>query len=64
MSNNPSFCSVCDHNVLPGVACDGQPEECPYHVEHPAKPVAQNSYAVITDSMTGIHDSDAVKGVD
>ncbi len=23
------YCSVCDHEVVDGVACDGKPEECP-----------------------------------
>lgn len=23
------YCTVCDHGVVDGVACDGKPEECP-----------------------------------
>jgi hypothetical protein len=26
-------CEVCDHELVHGVACDGQFEECPYLVE-------------------------------
>ena len=31
MSAHPKevYCTVCDHGVVDGVACDGKPEECP-----------------------------------
>ena len=25
-----SVCVVCDHEIVQGVACDWQPEDCPY----------------------------------
>ncbi|MGD2082669.1 MAG: hypothetical protein PVF91_06875 [Chromatiales bacterium] len=25
-------CNICDHQMVPGVACDGQFEECPHHL--------------------------------
>ena len=25
------YCTVCDHGVIDGVACDGKPEECPFN---------------------------------
>lgn len=26
------YCTVCDHCVVKGVACDGRPEECPLKI--------------------------------
>jgi hypothetical protein len=28
------YCTVCDHGVVDGVACDGMPEECPLNAVH------------------------------
>lgn len=34
MSAQPKavYCTVCDHGVVDGVACDGKPEECPLKI--------------------------------
>jgi len=64
MSQENAFCSVCDHKIVPGVACDGQPEECPYHKEHPAKHHRTSAFAVTVDSMTGESATDAVRSID
>ena len=29
------ICNICDHQMVPGVACDGQFEECPHHTGQP-----------------------------
>lgn len=64
MSQQQTFCSVCDHQIIAGVACDGQPDECPYHAEHSVKRHQAVSFAAIIDSVTGSREIDAVKGID
>lgn len=65
MSKEADFCTVCDHKIIPGVACDGQPEECPFHAVHHNNAHRQESrYATVVDSMIGDKDLDTVKGID
>jgi hypothetical protein len=65
MSPESIFCTVCDHNIVTGTACDGQPEECPYHTG-PNRKVARNinNYAATVDRMIGSSDVAVVKGID
>ena len=64
MSNQTAFCSVCDHQIVPGVACDGQPGECPAHVYHYKQARKIGNYAVTIDNVTGCKERVAVKGID
>jgi len=59
------YCDVCDHRIVPGVACDGQPSECP-HQDHPLLS-ADTRHTVIpvravTVALPG--EFDAVRGID
>jgi len=63
MSHEQAFCSVCDHQIIPGVACDGMPEECPNHLAHTRKPTQAGRFAVALDSMRGEQDFDSVKSI-
>ncbi len=64
MSLKQTYCAVCDHEVVPGVACDGQPDECPYHVAHVEKQHQKSSFAATVDSMTGEKNTESVKAID
>lgn len=64
MSQEPEYCTVCDHKIVPGVACDGQPEECPFHPEHGMKHRQSDRFAATVDSLTGDKDIDAIRSID
>jgi len=64
MSQEQGFCSVCDHKIIPGVACDGMPDECPLHAARDMQRDQTNLYAITVDSMTGQKDFDSVKSID
>ena len=64
MSQKQAFCSVCDHKIVPGVACDGMPEECPSHTLHLEKHHQTRNFAATVDKVTGEKDFDCVKGLD
>jgi len=64
MSFEHAFCHYCHHQVVSGVACDGQPEECPLHPAEPEKRTRTTPFAVTLDEMTGVHEPDAVRSFD
>ena len=64
MSQESTFCEVCDHKIVSGIACDGQPEECPFHAVHGTKQRQMDRYAAAVDSLTGKKDADVVRSVD
>lgn len=64
MSKQTAFCAVCDHQIVPGVACDGQPRECPWNVFQRKQAPKTGSYAITIDNVTGSKDIDAVRGID
>ena len=64
MSPESIFCTVCDHNIVTGIACDGQPEECPFRAGANQKPARNNNYAATVDRMIGSSDVAVVKGID
>jgi hypothetical protein len=64
MSQQTAFCDVCDHKIVTGIACDGQPKECPYHAVHGTKHRQIDNFAMAVDSLTGKSDPDAVRSID
>ncbi|MEJ2576420.1 MAG: hypothetical protein P8106_06960 [Gammaproteobacteria bacterium] len=59
------YCDVCDHRIVPGVACDGQPRECP-HQDHPL-PAGYDrrcTFPVQAVALALPSEFDAVRGVD
>lgn len=64
MSPESNFCNVCDHNIVTGIACDVQPEGCPFRTGHTHKAARNNSYAATVDRVIGSKDVAVVKGID
>ena len=64
MRHNPTLCYVCEHEIVPGVACDGMPEVCPSQSTHMEKQRQTRTFAATVDKVTGEKDFDCVKGLD
>lgn len=63
MSLEQGFCAVCDHKIVPGVACDGMPDECPFHVVLGERQHRTSAFAATVDSVTDLKDFDSVKSI-
>ncbi len=64
MFQEKGFCGVCDHKIVPGVACDGMPEECPSHTLATDNRHRISDFAVTVDKVTGEREFDCVRGID
>lgn len=64
MITEEPICSVCDHAVLPGIACDGMQNECPADKKSIQQPREGNGYAATVERVTGEIEYDCVKGLD
>jgi hypothetical protein len=64
MRHKQAFCYVCEHEIVPGVACDGTLETCPSQTPHMKKQRLTSDFAATVDKVTGEKDFDCVKGLD
>lgn len=64
MIREKAICTVCDHKIVSGVACDGVSGECPTKVADTQQEPRLNSFAVTVDRVTGENEFDCVKGID
>ncbi len=64
MIQEKAICSVCDHQIVAGVACDGMTGECPSHVVQTKQHRQASNFAATMDRVTGENEFDCVKGID
>ena len=64
MTRDQAICTVCDHEIVPGVACDGMPEECPSHAPQAKNLRQPSNFAATVEKVTGERDFVCVKGID
>jgi hypothetical protein len=64
MTHNQPFWNPCDHEIVPGVACDGPRGDCTSQTTRVQKQHLTRSFAATVDKVTGETDFDCVKGLD
>ncbi len=64
MDKESKFCAVCDHQIVPGVACDGPTRARPH--QHLSRSftgrLRLTRYAAVLDSFSGCREYDVVRG--
>jgi hypothetical protein len=64
MTHNQPFRNPCDHEIVPGVACDGLRGDYASQTQRMQKQHLTRRFAATVDKVTGETDFDCVKGLD